>query len=346
MVVIGIDTHKRSHTAVAVNEVGRKLGERTTGTTSPDHLELLAWADRFGDDRIWAIEDCRQMSRRLEHDLLTAGQRVVRVPPKLMAHARDAARTRGKSDPIDALAVARAALREPGLPTAALDGPEREIGLLVDHRDHLVAERTRTINRLRWHLHELDPSIDPPARSLIRIRQLNIVAARISGFDHLVARLARDLVARCRELTEQILELERELAKLVADLAPGLLGIYGCSTLTAAKILAETAGIHRFRSKAAYAMHNGTAPLPVWSGNRERYRLNRRGNRQLNAALHRIAITQSRHDPESRAYLQKRIDGGDTKREAIRALRRRLSDVVYRTLRNDHKNAHVSQALT
>lgn len=346
MVVIGIDTHKRSHTAVAVDEVGRKLGERTTGTTSPDHLELLTWAGRFGDEHVWAIEDCRQMSRRLEHDLLAAGQRVLRVPPKLMAHARDAARTRGKSDPIDALAVARAALREPDLPTAVLDGPEREVGLLVDHRDHLVAERTRTINRLRWHLHELDPSIDPPARSLIRIRQLNIVAARISGLDHLVARLARDLVARCRELTEQILELERELAKLVADLAPGLLGIYGCSTLTAAKILAETAGIHRFRSKAAYAMHNGTAPLPVWSGNRERYRLNRRGNRQLNAALHRIAITQSRHDPQSRAYLKKRMDNGDTKREAIRALRRRLSDVVYRTLRADQDNAHVSAALT
>jgi transposase len=235
MVVIGIDTHKRSQTAVAADEVGRKLGERTTGTNSPDHLDLMAWADRFGDERVWAIEDCRQMSRSLEHDLLTAGERVLRVPPKVMAHARDAARTRGKSDPIDALAVARVALREPDLPVAVLDGPEREVGLLVDHRDHLVAERTRVINRLRWHLHELDPDIDPPARSLIRIRQLKTVAAKLANNEHLVARLARDLVTRCRELTEQILELERELTKLVADLAPGLLGIYGCSTLTAAK---------------------------------------------------------------------------------------------------------------
>lgn len=340
MVVIGIDTHKRNHTAVAVDEVGRKLGECTVGATSADHLELLGWAGRFGDERIWAIEDCRQMSRRLEHDLLTAAQRVVRVPAKLMAHARDAARTRGKSDPIDALAVARAALREPDLPAAVLDGPECEVGLLVDHRDQLVAERTRVINRLRWHLHELNPGIDPPARSLVRIRHLNTVAAHLAGDDHLVARLARDLVARCRELTEQILELERELTKLVADLAPGLLRIYGCSTLTAAKILDETAGIRRFHSKAAYAMHNGTAPLPVWSGNRERHRLNRRGNRQLNTALHRIAITQSRHDVESRAYLQKRMDNGDTRREAIRALRRRLSDVVYRTLLDDSARDH------
>lgn len=149
MVVLGIDAHKRNHTAVAVDEVGRKLGERTTGTTSEDHLALLRWAEQFGADRTWAIEDCRHLSRRLERDLLGAGERIVRVPPKMMAHARDGARTHGKSDPIDALAVARAALREPALPTARLDGPAREVRLLADHRDALVTERTRAINRLR-----------------------------------------------------------------------------------------------------------------------------------------------------------------------------------------------------
>lgn len=107
---------------------------------------------------MWAIEDCRQLSRRLERDLLAAGERIVRVPPKPMANCRSSARTYGKSDPIDALAVARAALREPDLPTASLDGDTRELRLLVDHRDDLVAERTRAINRLRWHLHELDPT--------------------------------------------------------------------------------------------------------------------------------------------------------------------------------------------
>ncbi|MFF4866349.1 transposase [Streptomyces sp. NPDC001231] len=122
MVVFGIDAHKRNHTAVAVDDRGRKLGERTTGTTSGDHLRLLTWAQRWGGDRLWAIEDCRQLSRRLERDLLAAGERIVRVPPKLMANCRSSARTYGKSDPIDALAVARAALREPDLPTASLDG--------------------------------------------------------------------------------------------------------------------------------------------------------------------------------------------------------------------------------
>jgi len=153
MVVFGIDTHKRTHTVVAVDGRGRRLAEHTVGTTTPHHLELLIWAaglpGESDDERIWAIEDCRNLSRRLERDLLAAGQRLVRVPPKLMAHARDAARSYGKSDPIDALAVARAALREPDLPTARLDGPARTVRLLVDHRDGLVAERTRVIEPSR-----------------------------------------------------------------------------------------------------------------------------------------------------------------------------------------------------
>ena len=187
MVVLGIDAHKRSHTVVAVDEAGRKLGERTIATTTVDHLSLLTWAEQFGGDRLWAIEDCRHLSRRLERDLLGAGQRIVRVPPKLMAHARDSARSYGKSDPIDALAVARAALREPDLPTARLDGPAREVRLLVSHREDLVAERTRIINRLRWHLHELNPSWQPPARSLWRPKHLATTTARLQGIDGLVA---------------------------------------------------------------------------------------------------------------------------------------------------------------
>ncbi|HKF88115.1 MAG TPA: transposase [Propionibacteriaceae bacterium] len=143
MVIVGIDAHKRSHTAVAIDAFGRKLGQRTTGTTSEDHLALLGWAEQFGSQRIWAVEDCRHLSRRLEADLLGAGESIVRVPTKLMAHARDAARSYGKSDPIDALAVARAALRETDLPTAQLDGPARTVRLLADHRDHLIAERTK-----------------------------------------------------------------------------------------------------------------------------------------------------------------------------------------------------------
>jgi transposase len=336
IVLLGIDAHKRTHTVVAVDQLGRELGQTTTtATTSADHLQLVRWADRFGERRTWAVEDCRHLSRRLERDLLAAGEAVVRVPPKLMAGARDAARTYGKSDPIDALAVARAALRYPDLPTARLDGPERELRLLVDHREHLVADRTRCINRLRWHLHELDPSWDPPARTFQRTRPRAAIASRLSGFTGVVADLARAELARIEQLSDQADTIERQITPLVAPLSPTLLARTGVGSLTAAKIVGEVANIRRFKSKDAFARHNGTAPLPVWSANRERHRLSRAGNRQLNTAIHRIAVTQRRFHAESKDYIARRRANGDTAPEAMRALKRRLSDAVYRDLLAD-----------
>jgi transposase len=263
MVVLGIDAHKRTHTVVVVDEAGRQLGVRVTQATSTAaHLGLVRWAERFGPGRLWAVEDCRHLSRRLEADLLAAGEAIVRVPPKLTAHCRDSARSYGKSDPIDALAVARAALREPGLPAARLDGPERELRLLTDHREDLVAERTRMMNRLRWYLHELDPGWDPAPRSLRSRKNLDAVAARLATMHGLVARLAADLAGRISAVTVDISALECEISVLVRKLAPSLLAVPGAGELTAAKIVAETAGASRFRSKDAYARHNGTAPLP------------------------------------------------------------------------------------
>ena len=346
MITLGIDAHKRTHTVVAVDDVGCQLGTKTTtATTSDDHLEIIRWADRFGPERQWAVEDCRHLSRRLESDMLAAGERIVRVPPKLMAHARDAARTYGKSDPIDALAVAHAALRNPDLPVAQLDGPARELRLLVDHREDLVAERTRCLNRLRWHLHELDASWDPPARSLTSYKNLDAIAARLTSFDGPVARIAAEIVEHARHLTVRERALEREITGIVNKLAPTLLALAGVGALTAAKIVAETADVRRFKHKDAYARHNGTAPLPVWSGNRERHRLSRTGNRQLNAAIHRIAITQARCHDDAIAYIDRRLtDHHNTKTEALRALKRRLSDVVYRALLADAQPAQTAPA--
>jgi transposase len=335
MVTIGIDAHKRTHTLVAVDEQGRELAQTTTGTTSRDHLALLAWAARLGAEREWAVEDCRHLSRRLERDLLGVGEQLKRVPPKLMAQTRKGARTYGKSDPIDALAVARAALREEHLPIARLDGEEREIRLLVDHRDDLVQERTRIIGRLRWHLHELDPSVEPRRRALSTNAAFDRLETKLQPFSSTLARLARDLVRRGRELTITIRELDAELATRTATLAPTLLQVPGCGPVTAAKIIAETADIRRFRSSDAYARHNGTAPLPVWSSGAPRHRLSRSGNRQLNTALHRIAITQARVHPAAQTMLERLQGSGKSRREAIRILKRRLSDVVYRTLLTD-----------
>jgi transposase len=342
MVVIGVDSHKRTHTAVATDATGRKLAEKTVVATSAGHLELVRWAGRF-PDRSWALEDCRHLSRRLSSDLLVAGERVVRVPPKLMAGARRSSREPGKSDPIDALAVARAALRD-DLPAASLDGPEREVRLLVDHREDLVAERTRAQNRLRWHLHELDPGNEPVARSLDRTVVLDTLEHGLAAAPGTVGRIARELVVRIRTLTATINDLEREISRLVAELAPSLLALMGCGPLTAAKLVGETAGVGRFRSKAAFARHNGSAPLPVWSGNSERHRLSRTGNRQLNVALHRIAVTQLQREGPGRTYLAHRRAQGDTKTEAIRALRRRISDEVFRRMRDDDAVRTASRA--
>lgn len=333
---MGIDAHKRTHTAVAIDEAGRKLGEKTTRmTTTEANLEIVRWADSFGPERRFAVEDCRHLSRRLEADLLAAGEEIVRVPPKMMAHARDAARTYGKSDPIDALAVARASLREPSLPVARLDGPSRDLRVLVDHREDLVRERTSQVNRLRWHLHELDPTWDPAPRALVRFKHLDATADRLEHLEGTVAWVASDLVGGIRELTVAANALERRIAEQVSVLAPALLSLPGVGSLTAAKIVAEVADARRFRSKDAFARHNGTAPLPVWSANKVRHRLSRTGNRQLNAAVHRIAVTQMRIHQPAKDYLDRRIGVGNTKTEAIRALKRKLSDVVFRALLAD-----------
>jgi transposase len=332
MVVIGVDSHKRTHTVVAVDEAGRKLGERTVAATAEGHLELLGWS-RSWPDHVWALEDCRNLTRRLEADLLRAGEAVRRVPTKLMAGARRSAREPGKSDPIDALSVARAALREPDLPVARLDGSERELRLLVDYRDVLISDRTGHQSRLRWFLVELGIP-EPPARGLT-VLVLTGLDLQLVARNEPCARIARNLVARILEMTTAIDDLARQIGELTETLSPNLMGLFGCGPLTAAKLVAETAGIGRFRSRAAFAAHNGTAPIPVWSGNLVRHRLSRGGNRQLNSALHRIAITQLRCPSLGQAYVAKRLAAGDTKTEAIRALRRRLSDEVFRRLQAD-----------
>jgi len=333
--MIGVDAHKRSHTLVAIDEAGRKLAEKTVPATPEGHLLVARWAGRW-QERVFAIEDCRHLTRRLEIDLLVAGEAAVRVPPHLMAGVRKGGRERGKSDPIDALAIARAALREPDLPVARLDGEARELRLLVDHREDLVAERTRIQCRLRWHLHELFPGLVIPSRGLRRYRVMAELEERLAGQEGTVAAIARELVARCRELTLRATDLEREITLIVHRLAPSLLAMPGCGALSAAKIIGETAGASRFRSKAAFARWNGTAPIPVWSGNSTRHRLTRGGNRQINAALHRIAVTQLRGvGALGQAYVERRMAAGDTKVEALRALRRRLSDQVFRRLLAD-----------
>jgi hypothetical protein len=210
MIVIGVDVHKQAVTAVAVDEAGRPLDERTVLVGSD---QLVGWAAALGGERLWAVEDCRQLTRWLERQLLALGEELVRVPPKLTLPERRAGRARGKSDPIDALAIARAALREPDL--ARPRPGERsyvEIKLLVDHRDDLVEECRRAQQRLRWHLYQLDPTFAVPLRLLARPSHLERVSRWLARQDQeLQVRLARELVARVRALTRAIGDLDREL---------------------------------------------------------------------------------------------------------------------------------------
>jgi transposase len=242
---------------------------------------------------------------------------------------------RGKSDPIDALAVARAALREPDLPRPQPgERVHREIKLLVDHRDDLVDERRRTQQRLRWHLHELDPTLVVPLRRLDRASHLDRVGRWLARREQDVqVRIARELVNRCRTLSRAITELDQELERRAAAVAPALLELPGCGAVTAAKLLAEIGPISRFKTDAQLARHSGVAPLEASSGKSQRHRLDRGGNRQLNAALYRIAITQSRYHPAARAYLERKQAEGKSKREAIRCLKRILARTVFNTLK-------------
>jgi len=334
MIVIGIDPHMKTHTAVALDAAtGRSVAEKTVACDGDGHDELLAWARALPGDHYFAVEDCRHVSGRLERHLLPRGERVVRVPPKMMAGVRHSARAYGKSDPIDAAAVARAALREPDLPEASLSGPEHDVRLLADHRDDLVDERKRIQTRLRWNCHDLEVSLDLPPRVLDRYVWLDRLEGVLSALPESTRRrIALDQLARCRELTVDIRSLERDIRSRMRELAPELLAIPGCSAIGAAHLIGQTAGASRFSGEAAFAMHVGTAPLPASSGQCTRHRLNRSGNRRLNSTIHMIALTQARMHQPAIAYMERKQAGGMSYREALRCLKRHLARVVFKTM--------------
>ena len=228
------------------------------------------------------------MSGAFERFLVARGERVVRVAPKHMAGARRSSRERGKSDSIDAFSVARAALKEgiEKLPRAHLDGAALDIRLLVDHREDLVAARGQDQQRLRWHLHDLWPELEIPHGALDTAKWLGKASRRLSRAEQTTrVRIARELVRQITASTKRIRELEAELAALVEGYAPQLLAERGCGPLTAAKLIGEIAGADRFRTDAKLARTSGSAPIPASSGNTQRHRLDRGGNRQLNCAL-------------------------------------------------------------
>ena len=331
MIVIGTDTHKRSHALAAVDEgTGRVRGHREIKADDAGHLTAVKWARGLDDERVWAIEDCRHVSRRLEEALIAAGERVVRVPPHRMGASRRGERQPGKSDEIDSLAIARAVVKDgvDCFPAAFLDERAMEIRLIADHRHDLVAERTRAQNRLRWHLVELDRDLEASLKrgALADERELDRINRRLRRLEpYAGVRVARELVAQIRQITRQVNTLKDELLALIKAHRPQLLKETGCGPLTAAILIGRTAGAERFQTDSSFALQSGTAPIKCSSGQHQQHRLNRGGDRQLNYALHIIAITRAQHDPATREYLARKQAEGKTTKGALRCLKRSLA---------------------
>ena len=322
MIVIGADTHKRTHALAAVDEgTGRIRGARQIKAEEPGHLAAVRWARGLDDERVWAIEDCRHVSRRFEQALIAAGERVVRVAPHRMGASRRGEREPGKSDEIDALAVARAVVKDgvQSFPSAYLDDEAMEIRLLSDHRKDLVRERTGVQNRLRWHLLALCPELERSLGrgSLEQPRQLDRIDRRLRRLPACArVRVAREEISQIRVLTRRADALECELLALVRTHRPQLLQETGCGALTAALLIGRTAGAERFRTDASFARQTGTAwtaaatansttrctpsrspapattrpPRPTWRANRPRAR-QRRERSAASSATSRGAFT-------------------------------------------------------
>ena len=227
----------------------------------------------------------------------------------------------------------RCAKASPSCRRRKLEGPELDLRLLVDHRERLVRQRVALNNTLQWHLHDLWPELTFPGSALFSTKWSSRIARRLGRAEQSTrVRIARDELRRLRELTQTIKSLEAEIAALVASIAPQLLSEPGFGPLTAAKLVGEIAGASRFASDAKLARSAGIAPIPVSSGKTNRHRLDRGGNRQLNAAIHRVAITRARCDPETQTYLARKTAEGKTNREAIRCLKRHLARRVWHLL--------------
>ena len=352
MIVLGADTHKRSHTIAAVAAgTGELLASQTIQVGRRGFDVLLQWARGLGEERVWALEDCRHVSASLERLLIERGERVLRIPTHLTAKERKRSRERGKSDAIDALNVARAALQEGlgGFPMARLEGPELDLRLLVDHRERLVRHRVELNSTLLWHLHDLWPELQLPGGALFSKKWSTRIGGRLARAEQTMrVRIARDMLRRLRELTATINQLERDITILVEQIAPQLLTEPGFGPLIAAKLVGEIAGAERFATPAKLARVAGVAPIPASSGNTQRHRLDQGGNRQINAALHRVIVTRARCHQPTRDYLERRRREGKSTREAIRCLKTYLARHVWRLLQPPHptRENSLSQFLT
>jgi transposase len=330
MLVVGIDTHKATLAACAIDEVGQARAEQTFPNDPAGFAALLTWLGEVGEIGRVGLEGSAGYGAGAARFLLAAGLGAVEVPPQLSHRERSRTRRAGKSDPGDALAIARVTLREAELPPVRTPDASRELGLLVDAREDLVAEATRVRNRLHADLVVLVPGYSAAAANLVSAKCRRTASRLLRGLAGVQAELARDRLGRLARLTAEIDAFEHRIAGLVAD--HPLRQLPGAGPLVTAKLVAEAGDVRRFRSADAFAMLAGVAPIPASSGQVSRMRLNRGGNRQLNRALYAIAFAQVRWHPPAKAFVARKRAEGKSWREAMRALKRHLARIVFRLL--------------
>jgi transposase len=329
MHVVGIDSHKATLAACAIDEAGVVLAEETFPNEPAGFAALAAWLAEHAAGRI-GLEGSAGYGAAAARHLVAAGLAAVEVPPQLSHRERIRTRRAGKSDPGDALAIARVTLREPELPPVRLADASRELQLIVQAREDLVAEATRVRNRLHADLVVLVPGYAASAANLVAARHRRTVATLLRRLVSVHAELARDRLARLNRITGEVRELERRIERVVVD--HPLRTLPGAGPLVAAKLIGEVGDIRRFRSADAFAMLAGVAPIPASSGQVSRMRLNRGGNRQLNRALWCIAFSQAKTHEPARQFIARKRAEGKSWREAMRALKRHLARTVFRLL--------------
>jgi transposase len=331
MTAIGIDTHKATLAACAVDELGRPISEATFANDPAGHDAFIAWARATSPEATVGIEGSSSFGAPLARSVQLAGLAVREVPPHLSRAERRRTRRPGKSDPGDALAIARVTARETNLPPIRVGDRTNELHLLLEAREDLIGETTRVRNRLHAHLLVLLPGYGGAVANLVAARHRTKVAGLLRGNATLQAELARALLLRLKTLERETEILTRRIAALVAD--HPLLRLPGAGPITVARLVAEVGEVRRFRSADALASLAGVAPIPASSGQVQRMRLNRGGNRKLNRALYIIALAQWRFHPPATAYVARRMEAdGKTWREAMRALKRHLVRTVFRLL--------------
>ena len=336
MITIGIDPHKASITAAALDPASELLGQRRLAYTAQTAQQLLVWAERW-PDRIWAVEGAAGLGHGVAQQLLAAGERVLDVPAKLAARARllDSGSSR-KTDLVDAVSVASVALHNVKLRHVEAEDQTVVLRLLSDRRDDLVSERTRTLNRLHVLLRELAPGGARRDLTTLAASRFLSTIRPLTPTDNERKRIAKALLNDLRRADRQVKAISKTIEATIAASDTTLTEVFGIGAVLAAKIAGHAGDITRFPSKAHFASYSGTAPIEASSGELRRHRLNRGGNRQLNTALHTAAICQIRSSGPGQDHYRRKLAELKSAKEAQRSLKRQLANVVYRHLLNDH----------